>query len=147
MTRSHSQFIPNYELRIGRPSTRFAVTPAQGSSMSLWAWSVDRLGRSLQDLIAFLSELHALKVDLFLKSQGIDTKFRNCRLFHVKIAATVASHRLASENDQVFRLRGFANLLGLIRASPSEIRHLLSDLHQTGNGSPLADRINALSLP
>jgi DNA invertase Pin-like site-specific DNA recombinase len=36
-------------------------------------WSVDRLGRSLQDLIAFLSELHALKVDLFLKSQGIDT--------------------------------------------------------------------------
>jgi DNA invertase Pin-like site-specific DNA recombinase len=37
------------------------------------AWSVDRLGRSLQDLIAFLSELHALKVDLFLKSQGIDT--------------------------------------------------------------------------
>jgi DNA invertase Pin-like site-specific DNA recombinase len=37
------------------------------------AWSVDRLGRSLQDLIAFLSDLHALKVDLFLKSQGIDT--------------------------------------------------------------------------
>jgi hypothetical protein len=37
------------------------------------AWSVDRLGRSLQDLIAFLSELHALKVDLFLKTQGIDT--------------------------------------------------------------------------
>jgi DNA invertase Pin-like site-specific DNA recombinase len=37
------------------------------------AWSVDRLGRSLQDLIAFLSELHTLKVDLFLKSQGIDT--------------------------------------------------------------------------
>jgi DNA invertase Pin-like site-specific DNA recombinase len=37
------------------------------------AWSVDRLGRSLQVLIAFLSDLHALKVDLFLKSQGIDT--------------------------------------------------------------------------
>jgi DNA invertase Pin-like site-specific DNA recombinase len=37
------------------------------------AWSVDRLGRSLQDLVAFLSDLHALKVDLFLKAQGIDT--------------------------------------------------------------------------
>jgi DNA invertase Pin-like site-specific DNA recombinase len=37
------------------------------------AWSVDRLGRSLQDLVNFLSELHALKIDLFLKSQGIDT--------------------------------------------------------------------------
>lgn len=37
------------------------------------AWSVDRLGRSLQDLLAFLSELHALKVDLFLHQQGLDT--------------------------------------------------------------------------
>jgi DNA invertase Pin-like site-specific DNA recombinase len=37
------------------------------------AWSVDRLGRSLQDLVNFLSELHALRVDLFLKTQGIDT--------------------------------------------------------------------------
>src|SRR5256886_4337644 len=27
------------------------------------AWSVDRLGRSLQDLVVFLSELHALKID------------------------------------------------------------------------------------
>ncbi len=37
------------------------------------AWSVDRLGRSLQDLVAFLSELHALKVGLYLHQQGIDT--------------------------------------------------------------------------
>jgi DNA invertase Pin-like site-specific DNA recombinase len=37
------------------------------------AWSVDRLGRSLQDLIGFLSELHALGVDLFLHQQGLDT--------------------------------------------------------------------------
>ena len=37
------------------------------------AWSVDRLGRSLQDLVTFLSELHALKVDLFLHQQGLDT--------------------------------------------------------------------------
>src|ERR1700736_1511801 len=37
------------------------------------AWSVDRLGRSLQDLVGFLSELHALRVDLFLHQQGLDT--------------------------------------------------------------------------
>src|SRR5215469_3173215 len=37
------------------------------------AWSVDRLGRSLQDLVAFLSELHKLHIDLFLHQQGIDT--------------------------------------------------------------------------
>jgi DNA invertase Pin-like site-specific DNA recombinase len=37
------------------------------------AWSVDRLGRSLQDLVGFLSEIHALKIDLYLHQQGIDT--------------------------------------------------------------------------
>jgi DNA invertase Pin-like site-specific DNA recombinase len=37
------------------------------------SWSVDRLGRSLQDLVAFLSEIHAKKVDLYLHQQGMDT--------------------------------------------------------------------------
>src|SRR6185369_8844274 len=37
------------------------------------AWSVDRLGRSLQDLVGFLSELQAKEVDLFLHRQGLDT--------------------------------------------------------------------------
>jgi Resolvase, N terminal domain len=37
------------------------------------AWSVDRLGRSLQDLCGFLSALHSLGIDLFLHQQGIDT--------------------------------------------------------------------------
>ena len=37
------------------------------------AWSVDRLGRSLQDLVSFLSELQAKDVDLYLDRQGIDT--------------------------------------------------------------------------
>ena len=37
------------------------------------AWSVDRLGRSLQDLVGFLSDLHALHVDRFLHQQGLDT--------------------------------------------------------------------------
>jgi len=37
------------------------------------AWSVDRLGRSLQDLVAFLGELHGASVDLYLDRQGVDT--------------------------------------------------------------------------
>ena len=37
------------------------------------AWSVDRLGRSLQDLVAFLAEIHGAGVDLYLHQQAIDT--------------------------------------------------------------------------
>src|SRR5437899_8928463 len=37
------------------------------------AWSVDRLGRSLQHLLSFLAELKAKGIDLYLHQQGVDT--------------------------------------------------------------------------
>ena len=37
------------------------------------AWSVDRLGRSLTDLLGILQGLHEKGVDLFLHQQGLDT--------------------------------------------------------------------------
>jgi len=36
------------------------------------AWSVDHVGRSLQDLVAFVSDVN-YGVDLFLHQQGVDT--------------------------------------------------------------------------
>jgi DNA invertase Pin-like site-specific DNA recombinase len=52
------------------------------------AWSVDRLGRSLQDLVGFLTELQALGCDLYLHQQAIDTStpsgramFQMCGVF------------------------------------------------------------------
>lgn len=37
------------------------------------AWSVDRLGRSLIDLVELLQELHSMGTDLYLHQQGINT--------------------------------------------------------------------------
>jgi DNA invertase Pin-like site-specific DNA recombinase len=37
------------------------------------AWSVDRLGRSLQDLVVFLNDLHSKHTNLYRHKQGIDT--------------------------------------------------------------------------
>jgi DNA invertase Pin-like site-specific DNA recombinase len=37
------------------------------------SWSVDRLGRSLQDLVTFLNEINAKGVDLYLHQQALDT--------------------------------------------------------------------------
>src|SRR5262249_5236436 len=56
--------------RNGRPAFDAA---ARREFDMVMTWSVDRLGRSLQDLIGFLSELHALGIDLFLHQQGVDT--------------------------------------------------------------------------
>ena len=48
-----------------------AVT--RGECDLIAAWSVDRLGRSLTDLLSFLGELHAKGCDLYLHQQGLDT--------------------------------------------------------------------------
>jgi DNA invertase Pin-like site-specific DNA recombinase len=37
------------------------------------AWSVDRLSRTVKDLVTFLQELDAADVDLFLYQQAVDT--------------------------------------------------------------------------
>jgi DNA invertase Pin-like site-specific DNA recombinase len=60
--------------RNGRPEfDRLCRDAAKRQFDMVMAWSVDRLGRSLQDLVGFLSELHALRIDLFLHQQGLDT--------------------------------------------------------------------------
>ena len=45
------------------------------------AWSVDRLGRSLTDLLATLHELHAAGVDLYLHRQAAAPNGRWLGLF------------------------------------------------------------------
>jgi DNA invertase Pin-like site-specific DNA recombinase len=53
--------------RDGRPEfDKLCRGAAKRQFEVVMAWSVDRLGRSLQNLVGFLSEIHALKVDLYL---------------------------------------------------------------------------------
>ena len=44
------------------------------------AWSVDRLGRSLPDLVSFLSEIQAKGCDLYLHQQALDTSTPSGRM-------------------------------------------------------------------
>lgn len=60
--------------RDGRPGLDALLKSVARKEIDLVAaWSVDRLGRSLQDLVSFLNELHAKQVDLYLHQQGLDT--------------------------------------------------------------------------
>lgn len=40
----------------------------------IMAWSVDRLGRSLKDLVNFLGDIEAVEVGLYLLKQGLNTE-------------------------------------------------------------------------
>jgi DNA invertase Pin-like site-specific DNA recombinase len=60
--------------REGRPEfDRLLKAIARREVDMVAVWSVDRLGRSLKDLVSFLSDLQAKGVDLFLFQQGLDT--------------------------------------------------------------------------
>src|SRR6516164_3774393 len=57
-----------------RPGFDRLLKDATGRKVDMIAaWSVDRLGRSLQHLVGFLNELQALGCDLYLHQQAIDT--------------------------------------------------------------------------
>jgi DNA invertase Pin-like site-specific DNA recombinase len=60
----------------------------RGKFNMIAAWSVDRLSRSLTDLVGFLTELQATGVDLYLHQQALDTStpsgramFQMCGVF------------------------------------------------------------------
>ncbi len=57
-----------------RPAYDRLMTMVARKEIDLIAcWSVDRLGRSLQHLVAFLGEINSRGVDLYLHTQGLDT--------------------------------------------------------------------------
>jgi DNA invertase Pin-like site-specific DNA recombinase len=60
--------------RAGRPGLDALLKGVTRKEFDLvMSWSVDRLGRSLQDLLSLLGELHAKGVGLYLHQQGLDT--------------------------------------------------------------------------
>jgi len=60
--------------RTGRPAFDRMLKDATARNFDMiGAWAVDRLGRSLQDLVHFLDDLHSLGIDLYLHQQRLDT--------------------------------------------------------------------------
>jgi DNA invertase Pin-like site-specific DNA recombinase len=60
--------------RNGRPAFDKMLKDATARKFDMIAaWAVDRLGRSLQDLLHFLDDLRSLGIDLYLHQQRLDT--------------------------------------------------------------------------
>ncbi len=93
------------------------------------AWSVDRLGRSLQDLVGFLSDLHAARVDLFLHLQGLDTTtpsgramFQMLGVFAEFERAILVDRTMAGSPEPGARQAAWAS--GNLRRNPHRAREL-----------------------
>ncbi len=107
------------------------------------AWSVDRLGRSLQQLIRFLSELQAKNIDLYLHQQGMDTTtpagkamFQMCGVFAEFEQAMIQERvktglaRARSQGKKLGRPRVSADIEQAIKAAREQgIKSIAQELH------------------
>jgi DNA invertase Pin-like site-specific DNA recombinase len=67
--------------RLERPSLDAMMKDAvRGRFDMVMCWSIDRLGRSLQNLVEILNELQSIKVDLYFLQQGMDTSTSSGRM-------------------------------------------------------------------
>ena len=100
------------------------------------AWSVDRLGRSLQDLLTLLGEVHAKHVDLYLHQQGIDTTTPAGKALF-QMVGVFAEFERAMIRERVMaglaRAREQGKQLGRRRVAPEVERDIRAAL-KTGTG-------------
>lgn len=100
------------------------------------AWSVDRLGRSLQDLVAMLNDLQAVGCDLYLHQQALDTStpsgramFQMCAVF-AEFERSMIRERV---NAGLARARSKGIKLGRRKVKPS-VEEQIQELRQGGMG-------------
>ena len=100
------------------------------------AWSVDRLGRSLQDLLAFLLELQSKRVDLYLHQQALDTStpmgkamFQLCGVF-AELERSIIQERVKAGLERA-RAKGIT--LGRPKTAP-KVEAKIRELAAAGMG-------------
>jgi DNA invertase Pin-like site-specific DNA recombinase len=100
-------------------------------------WSIDRLGRSLQNLVEILNELQALGIDLFFQQQGMDTSTPSGRMiFSVFGAIGEFERNLIRERVLAGQQRAKANGVKLGRPSKMNdgMRSAVKLLREKGMG-------------
>ncbi|MBI1318974.1 MAG: resolvase [Candidatus Hydrogenedens sp.] len=118
------------------------------------AWSVDRLGRSLQDLVGFLADLNALGCDLYLHQQALDTTtpsgralFQMCGVFAEFERAMIVERvraglaRARAQGKVLGRPRTGADTEASIRAALTEGTGILTVAKRHGVGTSVVQRI------
>ena len=124
------------------------------------AWSVDRLGRSLQDLVGFLGELNAAGCDLYLEKQAVDiTTPAGRALFQMlgvfaeferaiiqeRIHAGIARAREkgTKSGKPIGRARIGVAKEATIRAALASSKGILKTARECGTGTSVVQRIKA----
>jgi len=120
----------------------------------IMVWSVDRLGRSLQDLVGIVNELNSVGVDMYLHQQAIDTAtpagkamFQMCGVFAEFERAMIvervnAGLSRAKQQGKVLGRRKTATAIeDKIRGLRAEGLGILKIAKQLGIGTSVVQRV------
>jgi len=119
-------------------------------------WSVDRLGRSLKHLVAFLDDVHHLGIDLYLHQQGVDTTTPAGKMMFQMLGVFSEFERAMIRervNAGLARARANGKTLGRPKTKASQEEAILATLRagtgilktakQHGVGTSVVQRIKA----
>ncbi len=120
----------------------------------IMCWSVDRLGRSLQDLVSIMNDLNSVSVGLYLHQQAVDTTtpsgkamFQMCGVFAEFERAMIvdrvnAGLTRAKQQGKVLGRRKTGTLIeDKIRKLRSEGLGILKIAKQLGIGTSVVQRV------
>jgi DNA invertase Pin-like site-specific DNA recombinase len=103
----------------------------------IMCWSIDRLGRSLQNLVEILNEMQSMKIDMFFLQQGMDTTTPSGRMiFSVFGAIGEFERNLIRERVIAGQKRAVANGVKIGRPSKMNdgMRSAIKLLRESGMG-------------
>jgi len=103
----------------------------------IMCWSIDRLGRSLQNLVEILNEMQSMKIDMFFLQQGMDTTTPSGRMiFSVFGAIGEFERNLIRERVIAGQKRAVANGVKIGRPSKMNdgMRSAIKLLREKGMG-------------
>jgi len=115
---------------------RLATDAAQGRLDLVAAWSIDRIGRSLTNLVTFMGELRSQRVGLYLHQQQVDTTTAAGRAF-LQMAGVFAEFERAIIIERVRagieRARAQGKRLGRPTVSGHTVKRIKA-LRRAGHG-------------
>lgn len=126
----------------------------------IMSWSVDRLGRSLQDLVGFMGDLQGGGVDLYLHQQALDTStpsgramFQMCGVFaefergmireRVNAGLARAKEKGTRSGKAFGRPKAGADVEERIRTLKAEGKGMLKIAKEVGCGVSVVQRVLA----
>jgi DNA invertase Pin-like site-specific DNA recombinase len=125
---------------------RMCKDMVKGKFDRILVWDISRLGRSLRDLVEFLSELNSVNCDLLIYNQSIDTKNVSGRmLFNMIGVFSEFEREMISERVKLGleRVKSEGIKLGRKRKDFTEIKNQIFKLKGEGlNISNISKQLN-----